>query len=164
MRAEVDNEKYGKITYEESVWSGKKKVAFNGVALQPTGKNTFEHVTEFKRETVNVKGNSMIGVKLITADQTVTVISAPKWYEVMLAVLIFVFDCVWGNLPQAAAVLPLVGGAIGGAISGLMSIVCFMVMRKVNKWYFKVLIFLGFFGLNVLLCYLVALAFLAALT
>lgn len=161
MKFEIDSEEFGKITYEEGAWSGKKKVALNGVYLQPTSKNTFARDTEYGQDTVTVKGNSMTGVKLSIADRTVTVIAAPKWYEVVLAVLIFLFDCVWGNIPQAVAILPIIGGAIGGAVSAAMGFICFTVMRRANKWYFKVLIFLGFFALNVLLCYLLALAFLA---
>ena len=69
-----------------------------------------------------------------------------------------------GKLVYLCSIFPIVGGAIGGAISALAMIFSAVVMRKVSKPIFKILIGLGFFVATVLVCNLLAIAILAALT
>lgn len=162
MKTVLQNEKYGEIVYEESAWSGKKSISINGVILQKKDKTTFEYVTDEEIETVIVKGNSMSGAKLSIGGQTIQVIAPPKWYEVALSVLIFAFILVWGNVPQLCLIFPLVGGAIGGFISGMFAVLNFMIMRKLEKPYFKILIFIAFMAATILVCYLIALLIISA--
>ena len=87
-----------------------------------------------------------------------------KWYEYILALIIPIFVLTWGNSVYLCSIFPIVGGAIGGAISALAMIFSAVVMRKVSKPIFKILIGLGFFVATLMVCNLLAIAIIAALT
>ena len=104
------------------------------------------------------------GASLIVDGQKIIIAPPMKWYEYILALIIPIFVLTWGNSVYLCSIFPIVGGAIGGAISALAMIFSAVVMRKVNKPIFKILIGLGFFVATVLICNLLAIAILAALT
>lgn len=162
MKKTILNETYGEIIYYESPWTGKKGLTVGGTPLVKTDKNTFEREIDGKRDVFCLKGSFITGVKLLAGGQTHVLIDAPKWYEIVLPLIIFAFILVWGNIVATCKILPLVGGAIGGAISGLFAMVCFLVMRFANKLYLKLLVFAGCFASTVLVCYLIASAIISA--
>ncbi len=163
MQKVIQHEKYGCIVYQENFWTGKPTVTINNTALKKINKRTFEYENEGTVTTVALKGSMLNGVQLQIGDDLITVQEKAKWYEYALSVLILVFDLVWGNVPALCAIFPLVGGAIGGFICGLFAVLNLFFMRKAEKIWQKLLIFLGFFAVSILCCYLIALAILAAL-
>lgn len=161
MKKIISNETYGEIVYYESPWTGKKGLTVGGTPLEKKDKNTFEREIDGTREIFGIKGSFITGVKLLAGGQTHVLIDAPKWYEIVLPFIIFAFILVWGNIVATFEILPIVGGALGGAISGLLAMVCFLIMRFVKKIYWKLLVFAACFALTVLACYLIALAILS---
>ncbi|MDE5548520.1 MAG: hypothetical protein K2J30_05950 [Clostridia bacterium] len=73
------------------------------------------------------------------------------------------FNLVWGNIPACVEIIPIVGGALGGFFSALFAMLCLLFMRKTNKVWLKLLMFVGFFALSVLCCFLLALMLLSAI-
>lgn len=114
------------------------------------------------RSIVILKGNFLTGATLWIGDQTIRMPEKPAWYEIASSVFIFVFILVWGNVPPLIDVLPLVGGAIGGLVSAVCAFVNFFLMKSTKNVLLKLLIFVLCFGVTILLCWLIALAFLAA--
>lgn len=82
--------------------------------------------------------------------------------EIFLALLPFIFDIIWGNIPSTVGIFPIVGGAIGGVITALLGMTSLIFMKKTKNVLFKLLIGLGFAIIAILICYLIALAILSA--
>ena len=162
MKVSVQNETFGVLTLDESFWTGKKNLSVNGVALQKSGKNVFEYEQDGQKYTVILKGNFLTGATLWIGDQTIRMTEKPAWYEIASSVFIFVFILVWGNVPPLIDVLPLVGGAIGGLVSAVCAFVNLFLMKSTKNVLLKLLIFVLCFGVTILLCWLIALAFLTA--
>ncbi|MBQ9118313.1 MAG: hypothetical protein IJY11_03825 [Clostridia bacterium] len=162
MRDTIKHDVYGYITYDESFWSGKCTVQFDGQYLEKTGKKTFVKQTEDGVINVAVKGNFITGVKLVINGEELQVVPAIKWYEVVLSAAIFVLILVWGNNVALCSVVPVVGGAIGGFISALFAVLNVIIVKRIKNVWLKILVSLGMMGLTFLLCYLGALVFLSS--
>jgi len=153
----------GRVTYEESFWTGKNKVYVNDVLATKLNKKTFEYYPDPKSnetDTINLQGNFLTGVAFNIQNASYQVIEKLKWYEILIAVLTFAFTIVWGNSIALAAIFPIVGGAIGGAIAGLCALSGLVVCKSLPKAWQKVLVLMGFFVLNVLLGYIAGKSFL----
>ena len=135
MRKVLPSKKYGDITYDENFWIGRKTVSIGGKPLKKLDKKTFE-TDDGKR--VSVKGNYLYGVKMTIGEDEYQVTPTIKWYEVLLMILPFLLDIIWGNNIALCLIVPIVGGAIGGAISGLMSMVSLLFMRKFKPLWAKI--------------------------
>lgn len=151
----------GEIVTQESFWTGKKDIAINGVPLEKVGKNEYVYTKDGNKFAATTRGNFLSGVTLTIGAKTIKLCSGPTWYEIALSVLIFAFILVWGNIPQAVAIMPLVGGAIGGFVSALFAMLNLICMKSVKNVGLKLLIFVLFFGATLLVCWLIGLAFLA---
>ena len=171
MIQEIKNEKYGTITYEESFFIDKKKLYFNGVEAQKTGKNTFiinmKQVVdgEVKEETVvfTLTGSLLTGVSLVVGYEVITIIPKTKWYEYVLFFLPVAIIIVWGNSVELCQIVPVVGGAIGGAISGLFSVIAISFSKRTKNVFLKVLIGLASLAITFIVCALVASMLLSAI-
>ncbi len=86
------------------------------------------------------------------------------WYEIALSVLPFLLILIWGNVPALCAIVPVVGGAIGGAISGVLSFVNLFIIKGIKSVCLKMLISVCMLGAAFLICFLIGLAILSALT
>lgn len=152
MKKVFVSEKYGNITYEESVWSGKKKVYVNGVVATQINKLSFSFKHEEENIEVIVYGNIFKGCTLKVGEERYEIYAKSLWYEYVLAILPFVFIMIWGNIPPLCEIIPVIGGAIGGAISGVMGVVSISFMKNTKNVLFKLLIGIGFFLVTVLIC------------
>ena len=160
MKSVIQHERLGEITYEESAWTGKKTLSINGHPLDKTAKNMFR---TYDGETIELKGNFFRGTKAFIGTETIILTAPCKWYEYVLAALPFILIMIWGNSPALCAIIPAVGGAIGGLIAALFVVGILAICRKVKNVFLKILIAIVMTGLCFLVCYLIALAMLAAL-
>lgn len=156
----VRHPEFGDICYTEGFWSGKKTLMINGKSTIPIGKKRFLH----DGKTVVLKGNSFAGVSIVIDGQTVRVSPAPKWYEIILALLPFLFLVTWGNSPALCSIFPVVGGAIGGALGGVGLVVSRMAMKSQRNPLTKIFLGLGVFALTVFAAFILAVLIVAALT
>ena len=163
MQVVVKDELYGDITYNESNMTGKKTLAIGGVELQKTDAKTFKYVNGEKTETATLKGNYLLGVKLLIGGREIVLTPAIKWYEYVLAVFSFAFLIAWSNIPRLVMIVPIVGGAIGGGIYGLFAVLSIFFMKKVDKIWLKLLIWLAFFAVMIGAGYLLAIIILSAM-
>lgn len=154
---------YGQIEYEESIWTGKKKITVNGVKLFAIGKNIYKLEHEGETLDVRLTGNFFKGANLVIEGEKYEISPKSLWYEYVLAIIPFAFIIVWGNSPQLCAILPVVGGAIGGAISGALGFFSMSTMKSTNNPLKKVLIGLGFFVASIAVCTLIGFSITGAL-
>ncbi len=159
MQVTVEHPVYGQITYDENFWSGKRKIYLNSVELSKLNKLTYIFQNEEGVKEVKVKGSYLFGLKLDINGTVVQMTQPAKWYEYIASLSLFVFIMVWGNSPTLVEIFPVIGGAIGGAISGFMMYLTLALMKSKDKWYLKLLIWLGMFVANALACYIAALVF-----
>ena len=160
MKAVINNSKLGNITYEESFWTGSKSIIVNGKLLKKKDKDVYYVVDGENTITYYLEGNFFKGVTIKGPEGWVQVVPAANWYELLLAISIFVFNLVWGNSKDLVSIIPIVGGAIGGAISGGFAMYSIIEMRKRYKVLTKVGAWFVCFLISVVAC--VAAAFIIA--
>ncbi len=158
---EIRESKFGKITYEESFWSGKKTITIGDITLTNISKTEFEYEQNGEKVKVELIGNFFKGISLKINEEIIEITSKTKWYEATLAIIPFVFVVIWGSIPALCSFFPVVGGAIGGAISALGGILILNYMKKTPNVLYKVLIGIAGFIATVLVCFLIALLFIA---
>jgi len=89
-----------------------------------------------------VKGNQLFGSKIIMFGNEIEIVRKLNWYEILLSILVFI---------------PLIFfGAIGGAFGGALGITNLIIIKQVEKWYFKVIISIQFILIALLLSYILA--------
>ncbi|MCH5156053.1 MAG: hypothetical protein J1F69_05535 [Clostridiales bacterium] len=158
MKNVIKHERFGEITYEESIWTGKKSLYLNGQKLDSTSKNIFQTPSG---ETIELKGNFFSGISAVVGAETIAVMPGCKWYEYVLS-LIPILIMVWGNTVALCKIIPIVGGAIGGGISGLFIALTLFIIKKIHNVFLKILFAIAMTGICFFICYLIALAILAA--
>ena len=102
-------------------------------------------------------------MKLVIGGETIALVPAATWYEIVCSVLIFAFVLVWGNSVALCSIFPIVGGALGGAVSGAMAIVNLYVMKSVKNIWVKLGLWLGFLVATLAICFVLAVVFITAL-
>lgn len=152
----------GEVNVVESFFSRKMKVFVDGKELARVSKNEFAYINE-NNETINfiVTGNLFKGINLEINKMDYQMSPKSSALEIFLALLPFIFDIIWGNVPSAVSIFPIVGGAIGGAITALLGMTSLVFMKKTKNVLFKLLIGLGFAIVAILICYLIAIAILS---
>ena len=158
MKSVIKHERLGEITYEESFWTGKKTLYFNGQELTKTARNVFQ---TSEGETVTLTGNFFSGLKANIGTESVQLTAACKWYEYVLSALPLVLILIWGNSVALCNIFPVVGGAIGGLIGGVFLALNMLICRKINNVILKVLICIATTGICFIICYGIALAILS---
>lgn len=159
LQREITNQKYGKILFNENIWTGKKTLSVEGAPLEKKGKNEFLMPDG---KTGYLKGNTITGVTLTAGTETIRLTPSLKWYEVVLSLLPFVLIMVWGNSVQLCSIVPVVGGAIGGGISGACVAINLFCVKTTDNILLKILITLGVLAACFLVCYGIAAAILSA--
>ncbi len=154
MKKVLEIENIGRVTYEESIWTGKKNISIDDKPLEKTSKTTFKMPDG---RVIEAQGNFVIGATLKLENQTYEIFPSAKWYEYIMTFLPLILICVWGNLVYLCKIVPVVGGAIGGLISGLMSCLNLFLIKIVKPIWLKILIAIGITGLTFLICFLIAL-------
>ncbi len=153
MNYTVNDERLGRIDFQESFWTGKREIVINGRPLKKGKKNTiFEYNDGETVKTVNVKGNVFTGTSITMDGVTVEVVKKPKWHEIAFASLIVAFIIVWGNSPTLFSMLPLLGGGVGGAVSAMWACTYLIFTRKDLPLWKNLLIWLGCLLGTVLTC------------
>ncbi|MBQ9150685.1 MAG: hypothetical protein IJX72_00420 [Clostridia bacterium] len=137
MQITVSHPTYGLITYEESAWTGKKTILFDGIPLVKIKKNTFQLPADPAKEdssplTVTVKGGYVSGVTLLVGDEVIPVTQKASALDIVL-----------GIIPAILFFSLVIGGAIGGAIGGMMAIGGILIMKSCKKTIHKILICVG---------------------
>ena len=137
MQNTISHPTYGIITYDESFWTGKKTILFDGIPLQKVSKNTYllpanPADPESNPVTFTVKGNMVGGVTITNGTETITLFQKAT-----------ATDYILGILPAVLFFLFILQGAIGGAIAGMMSVGGILLMKTRPNMKQKLLISLG---------------------
>ena len=156
---EIVNTSYGQIVYDEGFWTGKKTLIINGVVAQPVSKK--EYMINGKKAIL--KGSFLTGCSLLIEGHVIQLSPKVKWYEIILAIIPFLFLMVWGNNVALCSIFPVVGGAIGGALGGIGAVTSLLLMKKSKFFLPKVLIGICVFGITVLIGFVLALALISIL-
>ncbi len=154
MRKTIQHPIYGEIVYTESAWTGKKSLTINGLAAHPISKKMFK----IDDKSVTIIGNDLMGASLFIDGEIIRLSPKPKWYEILFALLPFVFLMTWGNSASLCAIFPVVGGALGGALGGISAVISLFFMKKQRYVLVKLLIGIGALVATVLIAFALALA------
>lgn len=131
MKHSINHPVYGMISYEESVWTGKRSIQIGDTKLQKgPAKLTYLWNNGSETQLVIIKGNLFTGVTLTIGQDSVEVLKKTTWYEYTLSVLPLILILIWGNSVALCRIVPVVGGAIGGVIGGVAMVISVMQMRK----------------------------------
>ena len=163
MNTVIQHESLGKISYEESFWTGKKSISINDVPATKISKNSFR--TQDGKEIV-ISGNYLAGAQAIirlgeSNRCVVELLPKTKWYEITLSILPFLLILIWGNVPALCQIVPVVGGALGGFISALISCANLLIIKSIKQVWLKIIISIVALSLAFLICYFVALLILS---
>ena len=161
MIREFESKEIGKVIYEESFWSGKKRITVNGVVLSKETKTTYMGFINDSLVKVTVVGNFLKGCALFVNDEYFTVSLPAAWYEYVLGLIPFILILVWGNSFELCSIVPVVGGALGGGISGIGSVGSLMLMKKTKNVLLKIAIGLGMLIATFAVCVMLGYAFLS---
>lgn len=160
MTVTVSHEVYGQIVYNENIWNGKIEITVNGTKLTKIKRTKFIYDNGETKIDVTVKGNALMGAKLIIGDETIPVGKAPAWYEIACSISIFVIVTAWGNNPILCSIFPIVGGGIGGGISGLMAVLNLHAMKSEKRIAVKLGIWLAMLIATFAILFALAIVFL----
>lgn len=139
MKSTVTDANSGKvIEYTEPFWSSKNSLTVNGVICERVNRKTF--LCKEDKQTYTVKGNVFTGMTITSRSVNVEVVRLLSYWEYILCVIPFLLAC-WGVL--------------GGVIGIVFMLSNILLIRKIDKFYFKILTSLGFlvvgYGLYLLL-------------
>ena len=161
MIKEFESKEFGKVIYEESFWSGKRRITINGVVLSKDTKTTYVGMINDALVKVRVVGNFLKGCSLFVNDEYFTVSLPAAWYEYVLGLLPFILVLVWGNSVELCSIVPVVGGAVGGGISGVASVGSLMLLKNTKNVLLKIAIGLGILIATFTVCAVLGYAFLS---
>ena len=136
--AQTQNKEF---VYEENIWTGKKKITYNGQILNKISRGKYEYKDGESAEIFEIKGNQFFGMKVVMFGQEVELIRQLVWYEILLSVLVIVPG--------------IMCGAIGGFIAGILGVATFYLMRRLEKWPAKVGVALAILVAEVVLLFVV---------
>ena len=159
MKNVVQHQTYGEIVYNESFWTGKKELTVNGVAAQPISKK--EYSVNGKKAIL--KGSFLMGSSLHIEGEAIQLSPKISWYEVIFAILPFLFLITWGNSVALCAIFPVVGGAIGGALGGISAVMSLLFMKMQKSPLAKILTGIIATAATILIAFILALMILSIL-
>lgn len=144
MKITINNEQTNnkELYYEETFWTGKRTIIYDGVELKKIKFNIYEYNDGEKVEQFKIVGNQVFGVTIQMFGQKVEVSRKLVWYEYAMAIMVFV-PCVFF-------------GAIGGAFGGGLGFTNLTMIRNVDKWWLKLIISVEVAILSALLSYIFA--------
>lgn len=159
----VTDERYGELTVRENFWTGGLSLLVDGAPAQKVQKREFTFLRDGEEVRAKIYGGSLRGIRLgLSNGEEIKILSGFHWYELIIPILIFAFNLVWGNVEALFAIFPVVGGAIGGAIAGFFACLSLYLMRLVKNVFARIGVSLGCLAASVGLSYLVALALIGA--
>ena len=130
MKQTIKHPVMGEITYEESLWSGKKTISIHGTVLQKVKKDTYCWDHDGQQRQVILRGNVLTGATLIMDDEEIVLSPKPTLLDWLLSFLPFGIIMVWGNNPYLCSIIPVAGGAIGGALGGAGLVITMLKVRE----------------------------------
>ena len=153
MKVTINNEQTNNklLEYEETFWTGKRTIIYNGVALTKIKRNDYEYRQDGIVEQFIIKGNQLIGVGINMFGKTVEIVRKLLWYEIVLSMLIFMSCLVFGMITKTVIASAFVGG-IGGGLAFTNAI----TIRQIDKWYLKIIVSIQILAISLLLSYIVA--------
>ena len=157
MKEIVQHSIYGEIVYNESFWTGKKALTINGVDAKPISKK--EYMVNEKRAIL--KGSFLTGSTLLIESETIQLSPKAKWYEIILAIIPFLFLLTWGNSASLCSIFPVVGGAIGGALGGVGAVISLFLMKTQKNPIVKTVVGIIVAVATILIAFVLALAILS---
>lgn len=129
------------FVYEESFWTGKKTLTYNGVKLNKLEKNVFEYSSGETNQTFVVKGNLLTGLKILMFGKELVVEESFKWQDWLFGAVIFI--------------LGLIAGFLGLWLTLCLGYVTMLITKKYDNWHSKLLPFLVMLVCeSLVLCYL----------
>ena len=159
MEKIIHHETHGEIVYTESPWSGKRSVKINGTQAQAVAKNAFT----LDGKSITIQGGLFAGVKMYINGDVIELSPKTQWYEIVLAILPFLFFMTWGNVTALCAIFPVLGGALGGALGGVSLVVSIALMKLAKTPAVKVLVGIVTAAVTVLISFALAMAILLLL-
>lgn len=156
MRSVIQTQKYGEIVYEESYWTGKRKVNVGGTEFKKINKKTFVGEINGERIGVAISGNYISGVFIDINGEKFRVTESAKWYDYLIAFIWLFPYFVWANSPVLCAILPIVGGGLGGAIAGVFVASALGIIKTNKNIAAKIGISFAFFAATILVNFLLA--------
>ena len=160
MKEIINHPTYGQILYDESIWTGKRKITVNGISATPISKKEF--LINGKRAVI--KGSYYTGIKMYIDSDIIELSPTPKWYELVLALIPIMFSITWGNSVTLCSIFPVLGGGIGGVLSALCSLTYLLFMIKEKNPLKKILIGLAGVVVTILALYIGAISLISMLT
>ena len=157
MTVTFQHASYGRITYDESFWLGKKTISINGVELFKKTKKVYLYKIANQEIEVLVRGSFLLGVKLEINGEVIELVKPAAWYEIACSIALTAFIMVWGNSHTLCSIIPIVGGALGGAIAGVALVVNLFTMKLFKDVSTKILIWLAMLAATFVTCFLLAL-------
>ena len=144
MKITINNEQTKNKTLEFNVnfWTGKAALIYDGIQLTKIKRNIFEYKLENESFLFEIKGNQLTGINLIMFGNQIEIERKLTWYEIALSILVII-PC-------------FLFGAVGGAIGGGLGFTNMMIIKKINKLHFKILVSVEFCVLGFLLSYIFA--------
>ena len=130
------------LCYEEGFWTGKKTITYNGVLLKKIKRNVYEYKDGEITEQFEVKGNQLFGITIKMFGQVVEVARKASALELVLMFMVFV-PC-------------LLFGAIGGFFGAGLGVITLTIIRRLDKWWLKLIVGLEFMATALLLSYIFA--------
>ena len=152
MKEIIQHPVYGEIIYNENIWTGKKALTVNGINAQPISKK--EYMINEKKALL--KGSYLTGTSLSIEGDTIQLSPKTKWYEMVFAILPFLFLITWGNNATLCSIFPVVGGALGGVLGGIALLVSLFFMKKQKTPLVKVLIGAAIVAITILVAFILA--------
>ncbi len=156
MKASILTEKYGEIVYEESYWTGKRKVNVGGTEFKKINKKIFVGEINGERIGVAISGNYISGVFIDINGEKFRVTESAKWYDYLIAFIWLIPYFVWANSPVLCAILPIVGGGLGGAVAGVFLATGLLLIKSNKNIAAKIGISFAFFAATILVNFLLA--------
>jgi hypothetical protein len=156
MKKAILTEKYGEIVYEESYWTGKRKVNVGGTEFKKINKKTFVGEINGERIGVAISGNYISGVFIDINGEKFRVTESAKWYDYLIAFIWLIPYFVWANSPVLCAILPIVGGGLGGVVAGVFLATGLLLIKSNKNIAAKIGISFAFFAATILVNFLLA--------
>lgn len=133
------------LCFEEGFWTGKRTITYNGVLLKKVKRGIYEYKSGEITEQFEVKGNQLFGITIKMFGEVVEVARKATALEFAMMFLVFI-PCI-------------LFGAIGGFFGGGLAVITLTIIRRLDKWWLKLIVGLEFMALALLLSYIFAFLF-----
>lgn len=160
MKETINHPTYGQILYDESFWTGKRKITVNGISAPAISRKEF--LIDGKKAVI--KGSFYTGIKMYIESDIIELSPKPKWYELVLALIPIIFSLTWGNSVALCSIFPVLGGGLGGGLSALCALTYLQFMKNEKNPLKKVLIGLAGVIVTILALYIGAISLISMLT